>query len=108
MPDIAEELSEIKQQLAVIKITGENTLVECRKTNGRVTGLEGSHNELKTDLAVLKATVNEKIVVLNRDLQDISPIARNSHSFIDTLKGNWQGIVMTVGVVIYIVEKFIK
>jgi predicted nucleic acid-binding Zn-ribbon protein len=107
MADIAEELSTIREQLAVIKITGENTLTECRKTNGRVTGLETSHNDLKTDLAVLRATVGEKIRVLDRDLDDISPKVEENKSFMNTLKGNWQGIVMTLGLIIYIIDKFI-
>jgi hypothetical protein len=108
MSDVAEELSLIRQSLALIKNTGENTLSECRKTNGRVTKLEDSHNTIVTDVAVLRATLTEKIKVLDRDVSDISPKVDKGQSFMDTLKGNWQGIIMTVGVLIYIAEKIIK
>lgn len=109
MPEISsEELSDIKTQLAIIQSTGESTLAECRKTNGRVTKLEENHNSLKLDLAVLKTSVEKDIKSLDRDLEDISPQVKQNTSFIDKLIGNWQSIVIVVMVLSYLIEKFIK
>jgi hypothetical protein len=108
MPDIAEELSEIKQQLAILITTGNNTLAECRKTNGRVTKLEESHNALVKDLAVLDALTTQKMKFIDKDLDSIVPKVVKNNAFIDTLKGNWQGIMMVVMVIGYILDKFLK
>ena len=108
MADIAEELSTIREQLAVIKTNGENTLTECKKTNGRVTRLEEGHHSIKLDLAVLDATLKEKITVINRDIGDIAPLVKDSKTFMDILKGNWQSIMIIGMVVGYIVDKFVK
>ena len=109
MPEISSaELSEIKSQLAVIKTNGENTLAECRKTNGRVTKLEDSHNLIVTDLAVLRATVTEKINVLDRDLGEITPQVTENNSFMHFLRGNWQGVLTIVVILGYIIDKLWK
>jgi len=108
MPDIAEELSEIKQQLAIVITTGNNTLDECRKTNGRVTRLEESHNNLVKDLAVLDALTTQKMKFIDKGLDDITPKLEKGQSFMYTLKGNWQGIMVVAMLIGYIVDKFIK
>lgn len=109
MPEISsEELSDIKEQLAIIRTTGENTLVECRKTNGRVTKLEDSHNELKVDLAVLGATVNEKIKVLDRDVEGILPKVEKNDGLLSSIRGNWQAICVIALVVITVLDLYSK
>jgi|SRR6185369_5739007 len=108
MPDIAEELSEIKQQLAILITTGNNTLAECRKTNGRVTKLEESHNTLVKDLAVLDALTTQKMKFIDKGLDDITPKIENSQSFMHTLKGNWQAIMIVAMVIGYVLDKLIK
>ena len=62
MASLEEQLSSINSKLAKIEATGENTLAECRKTNGRVTKLEDSHNETKLELAVLEGGSKERVV----------------------------------------------
>ncbi len=105
MPEISsKELFDIQAQLAVIQVTGENTLLECRKTNGRVTKLEDSHNSIKTDIAVL----GEKYRVLDRDLDDITPEIRKSSSLLDMMKGNWQAIMIVFMVIAWTIDKFLK
>ncbi len=108
MSDFSEVLSEIKEQLAVIKTTGENTLAEARKTNGRVTRLEDSHNSLKLDLAVLKTSVEKDIKVLDRDLEDLSPEVKKNTSLLDMIKGNWQTLVIVAMIIAWWIDKFMK
>jgi len=86
--EIEERLSVIQQALVEIKVTGQNTLAECQKTNGRVTKLEGKYNELDKSVALLDQTVKE-----------IKPDIKKNNSFVDTLKGNWQAIVIFGGLI---------
>jgi len=109
MPEIpSQELSDIKEQLAIIRTTGENTLAECRKTNGRVTKLEDSHNSLKIDLAVLKTSVEKDIKTLDKDLGEITPQVAENNSFMHFLRGNWQGVLTIAVIVGYIIDKLWK
>ncbi len=108
MSDFSEVLSEIKEQLAVIKTTGDNTLAEARKTNGRVTRLEDSHNGLKTDLAVLKNSVEKDFKVIDRDLNDLTPKVAENQSFMQVLKGNWQTLVIIGMIIAWWIDKFVK
>jgi len=104
----SEELSDIKEQLAIIRTTGENTLAECRKTNGRVTKLEDSHNELKTNLAVLKTSVEKDFKIVDRDLSDLTPKVEDSKSFMDVLRGNWQSLAIIGMIIAWWIDKFVK
>ncbi len=86
--EIEDKLSLIQQSLVEIKITGQNTLAECQKTNGRVTKLEGKYNELDKSVALLDQT-----------MQDIKPDVRKNNSFMDKVVGNWQAIVIIGGLI---------
>ncbi len=108
MPELSEELSDIKEQLAIIRTTGENTLAECRKTNGRVTKLEDSHNSLKIDLAVLRNSTEKDIKVIDRDLNDLTPKVENNRSLLETIKGNWQAIMIVGMVLAWVLDKVVK
>ncbi len=109
MPEISsEELSDIKEQLTTIRVTGESTLAECRKTNGRVTKLEDSHNELRIGLAILKTATEKDIKNLDRDLGEITPQVAENNSFMHFLRGNWQGVLTIAVIVGYIIDKLWK
>jgi len=86
--EIEEKLSIIQQSLVEIKVTGQNTLEECRKTNGRVTKLEDKYNELDKSVALIEQTVD-----------DIKPDVKKNNSFMDKVVGNWQAIVIIGGLI---------
>ena len=86
--EIEDRLSIIQQSLIKIEVTGQNTLEECKKTNGRVTKLETQYNQLDKTVALIDQTVN-----------DIKPDVKKNNSFIDKIIGNWQAIVIIGGLI---------
>lgn len=54
MVEITSNLGDVKAEISEVKATGEATLVQATKTNGRMTTAEGAINDLKTAVAVLQ------------------------------------------------------
>jgi len=106
--EIEEKLAIIQQSLLKIEITGQNTLEECRKTNGRVTKLEDKHNEVAKDLAVFNGVINEKVKVLDKAIDALAPKVEKGVSFIDKIKGNWQSITIIMIIITYFLDKIMK
>lgn len=73
MERILREIGGIRSDLAVIKSTGEKTLEQAEKTNGRVDGLERREAASDVRVRTLEQEVNELRSALLPKLADLEP-----------------------------------
>jgi chromosome segregation ATPase len=104
MNDLAELLVDIQTKLAKIEATGEATLTEAKRTNGRVTKLEDHHVDNRSKISVLE----NEIAHLTKNLDKIGPDIAESRSLVDKIKGNWQGVLLTATALGFFIDKLIQ
>lgn len=98
--DLSEHLLEITTKLSKIEVLSESTLAEAKKTNGRVTKLEDYHLNNATKIAVLEEKVNS--------LEKLEPEVNKQGSLLAFAKGNWQGILITLTAIAFLIDKALQ